>query len=137
MFSKIMIPVDLGHTDKLNKAISIAASLAKMDDAKVTVVGVTLSGPTAIAPNPEKFAEKLGAFAVECSDKYGVTFTAHSEVSHDPTIDLDGTLMGAANSIGADLVVMASHVPGFAEYIFASNAGYLASHSKMSVFVVR
>lgn len=137
MFSKIMIPVDLGHTDKLDKAISIAAGLAKEYDAEAKVVGVTQSGPTTIAPNPEKFAEKLGAFADECSKKYGVNFTAHSAISHDPTIDLDGTLMSAADSIGADLIVMASHIPGFAEYVFASNAGYLASHSKMSVFVVR
>ena len=36
-----------------------------------------------------------------------------------------------------DLIVMASHVPGVAEYVFASNAGYLASHADLSVLVVR
>lgn len=137
MFSNIMIPVDLSHAEQLDKAMAIAASLAKQHDAKATVVGVTQSGPTMIARTPEEFAEKLGVYAAENSQKHGVTFTAHSEISHDPTIDLDDTLMGAAESIGADLIVMASHVPGFAEYVFASNAGYLASHSKMSVFVVR
>jgi nucleotide-binding universal stress UspA family protein len=28
-------------------------------------------------------------------------------------------------------------VPGFAEHLFSSNAGYLASHADISVFVVR
>ena len=59
------------------------------------------------------------------------------EISHDMAIDLDDVLMRTANEVGADLVVMASHVPGLAEYVFASRAGYLASHAKMSVLVVR
>ena len=41
------------------------------------------------------------------------------------------------HALGVDLVVMASHVPGFREYIFHSNAGFLASHTDLSVFVVR
>ena len=72
-----------------------------------------------------------------CAAKLGVGFEAHTETSHDPTIDLDDVLEKASEKLGADLIVMASHVPGFAERIFASNAGYLASHSHASVFVVR
>jgi len=43
----------------------------------------------------------------------------------------------AAKEAGCDLVVMASHVPGFREHILSSNAGYVASHAPISVFVVR
>jgi hypothetical protein len=32
---------------------------------------------------------------------------------------------------------MASHVPGFKDCVFSSNAGHLASHAPMSVYVVR
>lgn len=137
MFSNIMIPVDLAHAEQLDKAVSIAASLAKQYNANAVFVGVTQSGPTPVARTPEEFADKLKEFAKKNAEKYGVSFTSHSEISHDPAIDLDVILMNAADSIGADLIVMASHVPGFAEYVFSSNAGYLASHSKMSVFVVR
>ena len=35
------------------------------------------------------------------------------------------------------LIIMASHVPGFRDYVFASNSGYLASHTDLSIFVVR
>lgn len=137
MFTRIMIPVDLGHTEKVAKALGVAADLAKRYDAQATMVGVTPSSPTEIAPSPEAFGEKLTAFASEQSAALGVSFAARTEISHDITVDLDDTLARAAQAIDADLVVMASHVPGFGAHIFASNAGYFASHATISVFVVR
>jgi len=137
MFTKVMIPVDLGHTQQMEKPLALAAELAEKHGAQAYIVGVTQSGPTEIARTPEGYAEKLAAFAAEHSKTLGVTFETRSEVSHDITIDLDDALQRAAEEIGADLIVMASHVPGLSEYVFSSNAGYLASHMKMSVFVVR
>jgi nucleotide-binding universal stress UspA family protein len=32
---------------------------------------------------------------------------------------------------------MTSHVPGVIEHVFSSNAGYVASHAKCSVVVLR
>lgn len=51
--------------------------------------------------------------------------------------DLGNVLIKAAEDLGVELIVMTSHVPGFIEHIFASNAGYVASHAKCSVYVVR
>jgi nucleotide-binding universal stress UspA family protein len=137
MYNKIMIPVDLGHTEQLGKALTVAADLAKSYGAEAHIVGVTMSAPTEIAHTPSEFSEKLSAYAAEQSNALGVTFKPHTELSHDPTIDLDDVLANAAKSMGADLIVMASHIPGMAEYVFSSNAGYVASHSSLSVFVVR
>ncbi len=137
MFATIMIPVDLNHVGEAYRALNVATDLAKLYEADVHMVGVTQSSPTEIAPTPEAFAEKLGAFAAERSRAHGVQITPHTEISHDMTVDLDDVLTRTAKEVGADLIVMASHVPGLAEYVFASNAGYLASHAKMSVFVVR
>ena len=137
MFKRIMIPVDLGHIDRMDKALAVAADLAKQYGADAHIVGVTQSAPTEVARNPEAFAEKLSDFAAKRSEALGVTFASRSEVSHDIAVDLDDVLSRAAEAIDADLIVMASHVPGFAEHILASNAGYLASHSSVSVFVVR
>jgi len=137
MFSKIMIPVDLNHTEQMGKALAVAADLARTYDADIHIVGVTMTTPTEIALTPESFARKLGEFARERSSELGIPIQSHAEISHDLAIDLDEVLMRTADQIGADLVVMASHVPGFAEYVFASNAGYLASHARMSVLVVR
>lgn len=137
MYSNIMIPVDLRHPDQMDKALSVAADIAKLYDAKVHIVGVGQTAPTEVAHTPTEYAEKLAAFATERSKALGIAFTPHSQISHDRAVDLDDVLKRTADAIGIDLIVMASHVPGFADHFFTSNAGYLASHASMSVFVVR
>ena len=137
MFSSIMVPVDLEHADSLEKALRTAADLSGLYNATASLVGVTASAPSAVAHNPEEYAEKLDAFAVAQQAKFGVVFAAKAMVSHDPAVDLVKTLEAAAEQLNADLIVMASHVPGFADYIIASNAGHLASHVNVSVMVIR
>jgi len=137
MYKSIMVPVDLEHTDTLEKALATAADLAKRYHAELHAVGVTMSAPGVVAHNPSEYAQKLEAFAADQTAKHGMGFRAKAMVSHDPAADLDQTLKQAASEIGADLVVMASHVPGFLDHIFSSRAGYLASHTDLSVFIVR
>jgi nucleotide-binding universal stress UspA family protein len=137
MYQTIMIPVDLAHIDALEKALATAAELARTFSASLIAVGVTATTPSPIAHNPTEFSNKLHAFAADQSTRRGVPFTAKAVISPDPAVDIDDTLEKTANEIGADLVVMATHVPGVMEHVFASRAGYLASHSSRSVFVVR
>ena len=58
-------------------------------------------------------------------------------IAHDPTTDVDDALLKAVDETGADLVVMASHKPGLAEYFWPSNGGKLAGHTGVSVMLVR
>jgi nucleotide-binding universal stress UspA family protein len=132
-----MVPIDLSHLDKLGKAVSTAVDLAKLYGSSIHLVAVTAATPSAVAHNPKEFAEKLARYADEQAEQYGVTVESKALTSHDPAVDLDHTLSQAAKELQADLVVMASHVPAFAEHVIASNAGYLASHLGISVFVVR
>lgn len=137
MYKHIMVPVDLRAADKLNKALRTAADLARHYGATVHYVGVTGAAPSEVAPNPAGFAERLREFAAQQSAEHGIQAQSKPMLSHDQTIDLDSTLSKAGEEIGADLIVMGSHVPGMLEHVFSSNAGYLASHSSLSVFVVR
>ncbi|WP_116475803.1 universal stress protein [Zobellella maritima] len=138
MYKQIMIPVDLAHIERLEKALKTGADLAKLYGIPVCYVGVAASAPSAVAHNPAEFGAKLGSFAKEQAAKYGLEkVNSAACISHDPAVDLDKTLLKAARESGADLVVMASHVPGLAEHLFASNAGYFAAHSDASVLVVR
>lgn len=137
MFKKIMVPVDLAHQDHLDRALSAAADLAKHYAADLYCVGVTTGTPGAVAHNPKEYADKLAAFAKQEGEKRGLEIKNQAYSSHDPAVDLDDTLMKAISELGIDLVVMGSHKPGLPEHIFASNAGYLASHTSISVFVVR
>ena len=137
MYKTIMIPVDLAHQERLDKALATGADLAKLYGSSLHVVGVTGTAPGSVAHTPEEYAGKLTAFAEAQSQSRGVAFRPLIEIAHDPAIDLDEALEKACKEIGADLVVMASHVPGFGDHFRSSNAGYLSAHSSISVFVVR
>lgn len=137
MYSDIMVPVDLAHFDKIDKALEVAADLARHYGARVHYVGVTTAVPSAVAHNPAEFADKLQRFATDQAAIYGIDTQAHPLTSHDPTADLDVTLRHAEDVIDVDLIVMASHLPGFTDHLFGSHGSYIASHSKMSVLIVR
>lgn len=137
MFSRIMVPVDLAHIPRLHKALEVAGSCAKAFDVPVTYVGVTAPTPGTQGHNPKEFEERLRAFGEEQAGALGIIADVRVVISHDPTVDVDDALLKAVAETGADLVVMASHVPGLADYIWPSNGGKLAAHSSASVFVVR
>jgi nucleotide-binding universal stress UspA family protein len=63
VFKHIMVPVDLAHEGRLDRALDVAADLAAHYGARVTYVGVTVPQPSSVAHNPEEFAEKLARFA--------------------------------------------------------------------------
>ena len=137
MYRTIMVPVDLAHSNKLEKALKTAADISKLYGGSMHLVGVTAATPSAVAHNPQEFAQRLEAFSADQSTKLGLPIASKTVASVDPAVDLDESLDHAAEELGADLIVMASHVPGFWAHILSSNAGYLASHSKVSVLVVR
>lgn len=137
MYQKIMVPVDLAHLQRLERAIGVATDLAKHYQIPICFVGVTAETPTEVAHTPEQYAEKLKEFGDTQGETHGLAVSTAAYPSHDPAVDLEKTLIEAAKENGADLIVMASHVPGLAEHIFASHAGAVASHAEISVFVVR
>jgi nucleotide-binding universal stress UspA family protein len=137
MFKKIMAPVDLSHADRIGKALDAAADAAKHYGAELIYVGVTAAMPSSVAHNPKEYERKLAAFADRSGAEHGVATGHRSYVSHDPGSDLDDTLLRAIDELGIDLVVMASHIPNIADYLWPSNGGKIASHAKCSVFIVR
>ncbi|WP_425098537.1 universal stress protein [Tropicibacter sp. S64] len=137
MFERIMVPVDLAHAGKLDKALTVAADMAGHYGATLVYVGVSAATPSSIARTPEEFRSKLEAFAVDQAEQRGVRTEAHAVTSHDPSIDLDPTLVAAIGETGADLVVMASHIPNVTDAIWPSNGGSVAAHAKVSVVIVR
>jgi len=137
MYKRIMVPVDLAHAARLDKALTTAADLAKHYGAEMIVVGVTGSEPGPVAHSPEEFARKLDAFAAAATERFGTRIEGQTIHLHDITADLNRTLVRRAGEIDADLIVMASHIPGVAEYIFGSHGGEVGQHAPMSVMLVR
>lgn len=137
MFNRIMAPVDLAHLAGLRRALDCAADLARHYDVPISYVGVTSTAPSKLAHNPEEFGQRLRDFVSGEASAHGVRGEAHASIAHDPTTEVDDALMRAIDETGADLVVMASHVPDAIDYIWPSNGGKLAEHAKCSVMVVR
>ncbi|MEZ5593333.1 MAG: universal stress protein [Gammaproteobacteria bacterium] len=137
MYKKLLVPVDLAHIERLGKALTTAADLARHYRIPVCYAGVTTALPGVVAHSPAEFTRKLEHFAKTQADQYGLDTSTMTILSHDPAIDLNDRLLKAIEDADADIVVMGSHVPGLAEHLFASHAGYVAMHSKASVLVVR
>ncbi|MBV2361181.1 universal stress protein [Thalassococcus sp. CAU 1522] len=137
MFRKIMVPVDLAHRERLQRALDCAVDLAAHYGAELVYVGVTSGTPSSVAHTPAEYGRKLSAFAAEQTSGRGLSASAHPVVAHDPTTEVDDALMKAVDDTGADLVVMQSHIPGLLDYVWPSNGGKIAEHARCSVFVVR
>ena len=137
MFKSILAPVDLAHVDRLGHALDATADVEKHYGAPVTYVGVTSHAPGAIAHTAKEFEAKLEDFVEGQAKTHGIEATARTEISHDPTSDVDEVLMRVIKDTGCDLVVMASHVPNVMDYVLPSNGGKIAEHADCSVMVVR
>lgn len=134
MFHKIAVPVDLAHEAAMQRALRAAAALAS---GPVTIIGVTTAQPSAIARTPAEFRTKLETFAAAQSQTHGIDAQVHVITSHDPSVQMDRELEKAVAELGADLVVMASHVPNVSDYIWAGHGAHMAAHSAASVLLVR
>ncbi|TCT44590.1 universal stress protein [Martelella mediterranea] len=137
MFSKIMVPVDLAHVDKLNRGLSVAADMSKHFDAPVVYVGVTSSAPGSLGHNPREYAARLKAFCEAQAREYGISAESYVVISHDPAVDMNRNLADAITETGCDLVVMATHVPRLGDHFMHSHGGQVATHTSASIFLVR
>lgn len=137
MYHHIMVPVDLAEKDRLARAIAVACDLAGHYGARLTLVSVSGGLSAAVSHNAVEYGRRLADFAAELSAAHDMTVETLNIPTPDPAVDVDGHLRGAIASLGADLVVTGSHMPGWSDYIIASHSGRLAAHAPVSVMVVR
>ncbi|RUR26782.1 universal stress protein [Vreelandella andesensis] len=137
MFKNIMVPVDLAHLEVLEPALSIVADLAKQYDAHITYVSVTANTPTSVARTPQEYEQKLDAFAQSRHQVHGQPVSIKVYSSTDPVANVDKQLVDAVEETGADLVMMATHLPRHLDIIMPSHGGKVATHTDASVFLIR
>lgn len=137
MFQRIMIPVDLLHKDKLEKALKIGADTARQYNSKVIYVGVVGPGPGELARNENEYSRMLAEFADNEARRFGIETTSKVKRCNDLTTDVDDALLESAIETGADLVVMQSHLPTLMDLVWPSNGGKIARSSDASVMLVR
>lgn len=137
MYKHIMVPVDLAEKDTLGKAVQVAADLARHYSARMTLVSVSGGLQAKVSHSDKKYDRLLSLYADEISETHDVTVDSVTFSVPDPSVEVDQKLIEAIDLLDIDLAVIASHQPGWVEYLVNSHGGRLARHAPISVFVVR
>ena len=142
MFKKILLPIDLSHTASTAFAVNKAQEIAKMSGGEVHLLYVMPDFGNAMVHEffPAGFEDKmlqkadadLKAFATEnvSKDIKSKTHLAHGHIPEK--------ILETAKTLGADVIVMASHNPDrLRDFLVGSNAERVLRHSPISVLVTR
>lgn len=141
MFRTILLPIDLNEASSWERALPIALELCRAHGAKLHVMTVVPDFGMAIVGSffPEGYEDRALA---------GADTALHEFVAAQIPKDLDvardvghGTvyeeILHVAKRVDADLIVMAAHRPGQADYLLGPNAARVVRHAECSVLVVR
>ena len=139
MFKTILVPVDISQLEGARQALSLAKDVAKSRGGKIVLLNVIEEIPNYIAAEipaeifstaDEKAHTEMASFAEsEGLGDDAEVVVAHGHASRD--------ILEFAHERKADMIVMASHDPGFADYFLGSTAGHVVRHAHCSVLVVR
>ena len=136
MYKNIVVPIDLESAER-GKAMLDEAKRLVDHGGKVTVVNVVPDVPGLItAELPEGLIQKAAQDArsklLEMVKAAGLE--AGVEVSSGSP---HHAIVGVADNIGADLILIASHRPGVRDYLLGATAANVVRHAKCSVHVMR
>ena len=107
------------------RAFHAAKALLLEHAQRVRILSVTTGAKQ--GPSAEAIGENLAWHGIQAELR---------ELSPDYR-SIGEVLLAESSAIGADLVVMQSHLPNITDYIWPSNGGTIATRSRASVLVVR
>jgi nucleotide-binding universal stress UspA family protein len=141
MYKDILLPVELSHEGSWHKALEVSLEFCQAFGSRLHIISVLpeYGSPMVASFFPEGFEEK---------HRQEVDKQLHAFVSqHVPkecavqVIVAEGKIhkeiINAAETIGADLIVMGTHKHELLDYVLGPNAERVVSHSNKSVLVVR
>jgi nucleotide-binding universal stress UspA family protein len=135
----ILVPIDIAQTEAAGAALELARDIAETHGARLVLLNVLEQVPGFVAAQlPVTFHEKAlseaAASLSEVAAGHGLAESAEivARDGHPPT-----EILEYAKKIGADMIVIASHDPGPADYLLGSIAARVVRHAHCSVLVVR
>ncbi|ARO29295.1 MULTISPECIES: universal stress protein [Rhizobium] len=136
MYRKIIVAIALGSLDRGENILRKAASLLDAGG-QIVALNVVEDVPTYVAielpANMLEDAMKDGRDKLEALvAATGVTATI--DIRNGPPAK---AIIAAAESHGADLIILASHIPDFSNYFIGATADRVVRHAKCSVLVER
>ena len=139
MYSSILVPIDLEEPSSWSKAVPVAMALARCFNARLTLATIVevkeaardaTWSPIAYRELVSTAQARLGHLA----DRLRGDLSVETRVG---TGDLRGGILGMAEEIEADLIVLASHRPEMRDWLIGANASRVVRHANCSVLVVR
>lgn len=136
MYKNIIVPIDLDRADNA-QAILMKARELSIVGGKLTVVNVVADVPGLItAELPEGLVQKAAHNARDSL----LDLVKEAGVKADVQVRSGSphhAIVGLADELGADLILIASHTPGLRDYLLGATAANVARHAKCSVLVHR
>lgn len=141
MFDNVLLPIDLNHPESWQRALPMAVKLCGTSGT-LHVLGIVhdLGSPLIASYLPDNFeAEALKRMKADLdafiARELGSKVTAVPHVGHGHVPE---HILSAAQSVGADVIVMASHPPDdLRTFLVGSNADKVVRHADRPVLVVR
>lgn len=134
MYKNILVPIDLSHPEPGQKTLQIAREIGGKD-ARITALNVLHEIPSFAASQlPEGTLKKNLANSVSELEALAEPVGAAAEVQYGHSYT---AILQYAQEIGADLIVVASHRPGFQDYLLGSTAARVVRHAQCAVLVDR
>ena len=137
--SKILLPIDIGHLDATTRVMEQARKLAAAYDVTFVLLHVMDVIPSLLeAEIPDAVLEghERGAAAklMELASQYGIADRAEVIVKRGKP---QHEIVAAAESSGAEIIVIASHQPSAKDILLGSVAASVVRHAHCSVMVLR
>ena len=140
-FKRILLPIELGEPSSWEKALPVALGLARQHGAKLDVLTVIpdVGMPVVGSFFPADFEEQARAKAGEALRQWldeNVPGDVQAE-GHVSVGTIYDKIIRAAEKLGSDLIIMASHRPKMRDYLLGPNAARVVRHAPVHVFIVR
>ncbi|MEO0329652.1 MAG: universal stress protein [Pseudomonadota bacterium] len=136
MYKKILIPVDMAHTEKAAQMIKAAKCMAS-DDADFILTNIVQSAPSGAELSlPADFYEvsiKAAKSSLrKIAQEEGIEVKIEVHIGH-PANDI----LNVANQLDVELIIVGSHRPDLKDYLIGSTAARIVRHAQCPVLVMR
>lgn len=135
MYKNILVPIAFDEDHKPEQALKVARSLAE-PGARITLLHVLADVPAyAISYMPPGYKEELRVTIQAAMDKYAAEFENGKALIRSG--NAPNEILSEAEEAKSDCIIIASHRPGFGDYLIGSTAARVVRHAHCSVVVLR
>ena len=140
MFKTILVPIDTSHAEVGTAALTLAGDIAKVRSGKIVVLNMVETMPKVVAMQLSSEIHDQALIQTK-KDISNILKSVNMNQDSVEVVIRDGHvgrgILEYARDFGAELIVIASHDPGLADYVLGSVAAHVVRHAHCSVLVAR